>query len=520
MTDTLSVWFWSFLLRTGQAAVEASPTLLCGLVVAGVLRRMAGPEGTRRLFGGGGWRGLLRAWGIGMLLPVCALGVIPIAREMRRAGVASGTVLAFVLAAPHINPLSLLYGLTLSEPVVILCFGLGSLAVSLAAGAVWDHWLAAPGDTPPPADEPLPPHGLKRLAAVAVTAAREAVGPSAGYVLIALVGTGLLVTALPFGCLQRTMTHPDPLSPLLMAAVAIPAYAAPLPGMMVLGLMFEHGNSVGAAFVLFELGIGVNLGLLAWLGRTFGARRALAWLGLVVLVVLGLAYAAEPTLYFAEHDEGHTHAFDGFTAAFPAGAPASWGLVAPKLAERIGVLEPFGLLGVAGLVLLGLVLKLDRGGRLEAFLVRHPAPKVGPKPVWDRDIPGPVLAGLALLGLVLLSVVGTYVYYPPPDLICSEMTQVRADALVAALTGHRDEAVRQINHLDLLTRKLQVGVVLRTGRLDPAARARADDLREALERLRDGLLQDRPKEEITRGVREVEAANRECRKAFLGEGGP
>src|SRR5581483_8767644 len=105
----------------------------------------------------------LRAWGVGTLLPVCSLGVIPIAREMRRAGVPSGTILAFVLAAPHINPLSLLYGLTLSEPLVIVCFATGSLAVALAAGAVWERFFARETDDDPTGDEPTPAPVLKRL---------------------------------------------------------------------------------------------------------------------------------------------------------------------------------------------------------------------------------------------------------------------------------------------------------------------------------------------------------------------
>src|ERR1700730_5725230 len=166
--------FWSILLRTGQVAVESSMTLLCGFVVAGVMRRMLGAEGTRRLFGGPGWKGLFRAWGVGTLLPVCSLGVIPIAREMRRAGVPVATILAFVLAAPHINPLSLLYGLTLSEPLVIICFAAGSLLIALFGGAVWDRLLATDRDEAPSGDKAMPAPGLKRLAAVVVAAAREA----------------------------------------------------------------------------------------------------------------------------------------------------------------------------------------------------------------------------------------------------------------------------------------------------------------------------------------------------------
>ena len=64
---------------------------------------------TRRLFGRG-VRGAVRGWAIGMVLPVCSLGVIPVARELRRGGVPGGTVLAFVLTAPLLNPISFLYG--------------------------------------------------------------------------------------------------------------------------------------------------------------------------------------------------------------------------------------------------------------------------------------------------------------------------------------------------------------------------------------------------------------------------
>ena len=237
--------FWSVVLRSGQFAVEASTTLLCGLLVAGIMRKMLGAEGTRRLFGGEGYKGLLRAWAVGTLLPVCSLGVLPIAREMRRAGVRSGTILAFVLAAPHINPLSLLYGLTLSEPLVIICFALGSLVIALVAGAIWDWLPAHKQDAVFPGDEPTPAPGVKRLAAVVVAAGREAVGPTMGYVLLGLLVTGLLAGLLPHGCLSRTMRHNDWFSPILMATIALPIYLGPLPGMMRLGLMFEHGNSVG-----------------------------------------------------------------------------------------------------------------------------------------------------------------------------------------------------------------------------------------------------------------------------------
>lgn len=504
--------FWAVLLRTGQIAIEASTTLLCGLLVAGVLRKMLGSDGTRRLFGGKGWGGLMRAWAVGTLLPVCSLGVIPIARELRRAGVSSGTVLAFVLAAPHINPLSLLYGLTLSEPRVIVCFAVASLAIALLAGWAWDRWLAKPEDDLPPDPEPTPAPGLKRLAAVLVAAMREAVGPSVGFVLIGLVGTGLLAGLLPFGCLSTTMKHADPLAPLLMTGIAVPLYTGPLQGMMRLGLMFEHGNSVGAAFALFELGIGVNAGLFVWLSCVFGWRRVALWLGLIVALTLALAYAAEKPLYFAKEEVEHTHAFDEWASPFPPDSRPTLHDVKQNLGRKLEILEPVALAGLALLALGGLLLtRFDPSGRLDRWLATAPAERARSGLNWY--VPGPVLGVVALLGLFAVSVAALYVYYPAPADTLAIIVRTRADALIAVRTRHREEAIRQIQLWDDLTRKLQVGAFIRSGKFDAAAGQHAEDVRERLEEVRDALLAGDTEGAIAL-VPAVEAAHRRCRDAY------
>src|SRR5262249_25434496 len=125
----IEMLWWSFVLRAAQAVVEASPTLLSGVLIAGVVRRMVGPDANRKLFGGAGARGLLRSWALGVLLPVCSLGVIPVLRELRRSGVSGGNVLAFALAAPLLNPISFLYGLTLAEPRAVFAYVGASLVL-------------------------------------------------------------------------------------------------------------------------------------------------------------------------------------------------------------------------------------------------------------------------------------------------------------------------------------------------------------------------------------------------------
>lgn len=125
--------------RFVQGIAAAAPNLAVGLFIAAVLRYYLGQAGTKRLFGGESLWSLPQSWLIGMLLPVCSIGVIPIIREMRRLGIRPGAITAFAISAPLFNPLSLLYGLTLSRPYVIVGFAIGSLLVVTVLGLIWDR---------------------------------------------------------------------------------------------------------------------------------------------------------------------------------------------------------------------------------------------------------------------------------------------------------------------------------------------------------------------------------------------
>src|SRR6056297_44292 len=141
MNEMLTSIIYGGLIRFVQGAASATPTLLVGLLIAAVLRYYLRTKGTQQLFWGQSLRALPQSWAIGMLLPVCSIGVIPILIEMRRAKVKPGALSAFALSAPLFNPLSLLYGLTLSRPLVIVLFATGSLVIVTALGLLWDSML-------------------------------------------------------------------------------------------------------------------------------------------------------------------------------------------------------------------------------------------------------------------------------------------------------------------------------------------------------------------------------------------
>jgi uncharacterized membrane protein YraQ (UPF0718 family) len=515
MFDLMQIRLCGGLLRIVHAVIEASPTLVCGLIIAGVLRRMVGPREVCRLFGVGRRSELPRAWILGMLLPVCSLGVIPVARELRRSGVPASTVLAFALSAPLLNPMSVLYGLTLSEPWLIFAFVMGSLVVALGAGLAWKRWFAASSDIPSAEVEPPRRPGLGRLVAVVASAAREAAGPTLAYCAIALLGVGLLSMLVPATSLQHLMRHDDLRSPALMALIAFPVYASPMKAMMVLGLMFEHGNSAGASYVFFVLGAGVNLGVVAWAAATYGIRRALPWFALVVGLTLALGYACERPLYFSPHEEDHTHAFDEFCCQFlDNGGGFDRGIILTNLADRLQAYEIVSLAALACLLLLGAALRL-RGQRQTVSAPEEPLPSKALRP-WERPIPGPVLGVIALVGFAFLATIGAYVYYPEARTVFEEVRGVKANALTAVLSGDKPVAIRSIRIWDDLTRRLEVGVFLRRGKLSLDERLRADELRDRLEEVRDALNAGKYADAKAM-VWKVEKAHERCRDAYMDE---
>lgn len=93
------------------------------------------------------------------------------------------------------------------------------------------------------------------------------------------------------------------------------------------------------------------------------------------------------------------------------------------------------------------------------------------------------------------------------------MVIVRTEAESAIITGNKEEAIRQIHHWDLLTRKVQVGVYIRTGHWDQEQYTLTDDFREELEKLRDLILEG-DMAAAKKMLPAVDEAYKKCRQTY------
>jgi uncharacterized protein len=502
--------------RMLEGFTHAAPTLLVGLLVAAILRYYLGHEGTRRLFGGDSLRSLPQSWLVGMLLPVCSIGVLPILMEMRRAKVKPGAMSAFALSAPLFNPLSLLYGLTLSRPLVIILFAVGSLIIVTLLGIFWDNFenrvqTQAGENVLKDDDEEKMDRliGIRRVYATFVHFSRESVGSTLWMTFIALSGLAVLAAVLPFGAMQNSVEQGDRWAPLRMTVTAIPVYATPMLAMSQLGMMFQHANSPGAAFALLIMGTGLNLATPIWFGRHYGWKAAALWLLSLFVIVVGISYAInKPLIPHGIDPAGHTHAFDIYANPLTIFHKIDFPTIKEMVTKHKDISELvsvalLGLVAASGLLLR--FLKIDeasliKNSKASSFASSLEAQDAPIRRGFDIVVAPSVIGVTMLIGLVALSIVACFAYYPSPQECLEEIRVSRAECLSGANSGNVEHALAYLPIWEDWSRRLEVGTFIRTGEIRPYQRMQGHLIRKKLELLEHELEHDPFEPEETKKV--------------------
>lgn len=141
-------------LRTGSTifvavCVQALPFLVLGVLISGVIAAFVPPSTLRRLLPGNTAAAVPIAGVAGLALPGCECASVPVSRRLMQQGVAPAVALAFLLAAPAVNPIVLVSTAVAfpDEPRMVLARFLGSLLTACVMGWLWirvgkAEWIA------------------------------------------------------------------------------------------------------------------------------------------------------------------------------------------------------------------------------------------------------------------------------------------------------------------------------------------------------------------------------------------
>lgn len=268
---------------------EMAPYLLFGFLVAGVLSVFVSTEFVERHLGGRGMLSVLKASILGVPLPLCSCGVIPVAASLRRHGASRGATVAFLLSTPQTGVDSIMVTFGLLGPVFAVFRPLAALLTGVAGG-----WLVDAADRRPDTGEPpvvctdeccarrAGEGRLRRLLRYGFVTLPRDIGRA---MIVGLVIAGLITAAIPddffAGALGTGIG-----AMFLMMLIGIPVYVCATASVPVAAALIAKGVSPGVALVFLVTGPATNAAAITTLWKVLGRRTALIYLGSVAAAAL------------------------------------------------------------------------------------------------------------------------------------------------------------------------------------------------------------------------------------------
>lgn len=264
-------------IRTGSTVfvavvVQALPFLVLGVLISGVIAAFVPATLLHRLIPKRAAASVPVAGLAGVALPGCECASVPVARRLMQQGVAPAAALAFLLAAPAVNPIVLVATAVAfpGRPEMVLARFLGSIATAVVMGWLW----AAVGKTEWIAERALRrierPAGQSRWLVFAETA-RHDLAEAGGFLVIGGLTSAALNVAVPRSWLNS-------LAGQVWLGVAVLAVLA-----LILALCSEADAFVAASLaslpllprlVFLVVGPAVDVKLIALQAGTFGRAFA------------------------------------------------------------------------------------------------------------------------------------------------------------------------------------------------------------------------------------------------------
>jgi uncharacterized membrane protein YraQ (UPF0718 family) len=266
--------------------VQALPFLALGVLISGAITALVPPVVLERVLPQSTILAVPSAALAGTALPGCECASVPIAGRLTARGVQPAAAVAFMLAAPAVNPVVLVATAVAfpGQPRMVLGRFLGSLATSVVVGLVWsrvggDAWVER-------ARRRVADAGGPRWLAF-TSSARHDLWDAGGWLVVGAAAAATLQVVVPRSWLLAVAGQPA-LAVLALGALAVLLAICSEADAFVAASLREF--SLTARLVFLVVGPAVDVKLIAMqsgmFGRQFAAR--FAPLAFVVAVVCAL----------------------------------------------------------------------------------------------------------------------------------------------------------------------------------------------------------------------------------------
>ncbi len=270
--------------------VQALPFLVFGVAISGAITAFVPPTLWAKVLPKHPALAVPFAGASGAILPGCECASVPVAGGLMARGVAPAAALAFLLAAPAINPIVMVataVAFAGQPEMVVARFG-ASLIVSILAGLIWlkfgkAEWIKIP--TAP--DQSQGKWNAFR------EAMRHDLLHAGGYLVLGAMGAATINVVIPAEWLGTIAGIPV-LSVLLLACLAVLMSICSEADAFVAVSLTQFSPTAKLAFLV--VGPMVDLKLIALQTGTFGRQFAIRFIPLTFILAVGVSFAVGAVL--------------------------------------------------------------------------------------------------------------------------------------------------------------------------------------------------------------------------------
>lgn len=453
---------WTFALRFIETALLSAPTILSGLVVAGILRAIVTPPRLNRLIGDHPLYAPLKLVLLSLLTPVCALGAIPIAAELKRAGVRVSHIATFLITAPMLNVLWMAYGYDAMSPLHWTMTMAVAVLVALSIGRV-AGWRDGKSQVDRYTIAPSIPARLKATACGAVAAMN---GSMLFAVIAALVAASTIGAVLGHGAVEHRLAEAEYENIGWLATVMPLAYMTPDMSVVSAKEVFRIGLLPGAAVPMIVGGVALCLGTFVWIGLRMGVKTLARFVVAAWLSIVAGAFVLQAVAPIDHQGIADSHAFDHLNRPYQSVHSAQDVIetVRRGFSDDLTPVNPVALSVLAGMALVYAVRrrKID-----EVF---QPTDRQAPdeshgSPESNSWMNRPMSARSLIVSIVAVLVVGgafsVYIIFPPPPATFAELDKTYGLVFQAVALDDRDEALARAIQAERLVSRLHIGSSIR-----------------------------------------------------------
>ena len=310
-----------FLLEIWSLCLQMSPFLLMGMFVSGLISMFVNSRLILKHIGSKNFLSILKSTVLGIPVPLCSCGVIPVAATLRDSGASKGSTVSFLVSTPQtgVDSIFLTYGML--GPVFALFRPLAAFVSGIFSGMVINsfdddthHHLPDPDDAPND-KKPLIERLYSGLSYGFLTLPSDIVVPLFQGLIIAAA----IAIIIPPDFIAEKFSTSSYIMLFMMLAVSLPIYVCATASIPIAVALMAKGVTAGAVFVFLMAGPATNASSIAVVKNILGRKTMAHYLFLIssTAIVFGFILDSFITIGLpAVSSSSHTHADDSYISLF------------------------------------------------------------------------------------------------------------------------------------------------------------------------------------------------------------